>query len=557
MIPRRVVPVYTSWMRNVVVVIFASVLGCGGGVAESPAEVANGLGGPGDVMFEIATVDLKSSVPEPRALGTPGVPIVEGKKKTTIEDQRALYASSKDVVQKQAQAAILATMLYVKSKDAVADEKTALLRGARDVLREAAVAAGSNVDELTLRLLGSYELMTDDYVAAEKVWRALVEGEAPSGSGKAARRPTAKDATLHRAWWVYSLLRSHRNADALAALGNQPVSQKLPEFAYVAGWAKWRAGDAPGAWSAIVAAASGWGIRASRETLEQEVRWFAATAGPPVAEALPQLTAFMGDRQYEVVAKLGLQSYPLAGRWADAIAAIDAAVALGPGKVPAGDLPLLALQQAEYTIRLDDPVSAAERAKLALTALSQCGAACRDGGKTDVVDRIYLMGRLFHVLYATAHDDRYYSPAHDLYAAAIPLLPVNGNVREQATRDAINLEGSHRAMTVGSGAHDKAAIGALLAYRNQEVQACYERGLAANPKLGGTLVVFLESDQSGAIKGATTEPPVGASDMAQVAGCVLERARTWTLPKRANGTGPTGITRIKLSYSMSLASPAR
>ena len=28
-----------------------------------------------------------------------------------------------------------------------------------------------------------------------------------------------------------------------------------------------------------------------------------------------------------------------------------------------------------------------------------------------------MMGRLFHFLYATAHDDRYYQPAHDLYAA--------------------------------------------------------------------------------------------------------------------------------------------
>ena len=127
---------------------------------------------------------------------------------------------------------------------------------------------------------------------------------------------------------------------------------------------------------------------------------------------------------------------------------------------------------------------------------------------------------------------------------------MNDKVREQANKDAGYLEGSFKSMKAAAGTHDKDSIGALLGRHNQEVQACYEQGLAANPKLGGTLVVNLESDQSGTIKGVATEPKAGVAEMAMVAGCVAGRAKGWTLPKRANGNGPAGVTRIKLSYSM-------
>ena len=130
---------------------------------------------------------------------------------------------------------------------------------------------------------------------------------------------------------------------------------------------------------------------------------------------------------------------------------------------------------------------------------------------------------------------------------------MNDKVREEAAKDQANLEGSFKAMKAAYGTHDKGAIGALLGRHNQEVQACYEQGLAANPKLGGSLVVNLESDQTGAIKGATTQPAAGLQDMAMVAGCVAARAKSWNLPKRANGNGAPGVTRIKLTYSMSVA----
>ena len=155
------------------------------------------------------------------------------------------------------------------------------------------------------------------------------------------------------------------------------------------------------------------------------------------------------------------------------------------------------------------------------------------------------MGRLFHVLYATANDVRYYQPAHDLYSFTVDKI-MDTALRTQAQKDQLTLAATLKNTKVGTGTHDKDAVGALLGRHNQEVQACYEAALAANPKLGGSLTVNLESDESGVIKGASTEPKAGLADLSAVAGCVAEHAKSWTLPKR----GMAGTTRIKLSFSL-------
>jgi hypothetical protein len=522
---------------------------CGGGTAEGPK--ATGGGGPGakpsaagDVSFEVPPIEIKGVLFEPDALGRPGMPLVDAKRATTIEKQKVVLDKTKDPVQKQAQAAIYATLLYRKSKDAPAAEQTKLITDARQALRDAAAAAGDKVDEVTLRLLGSYELILGDFAAAEKAWGSLVE-----------KAPKDKDVLFNRAWWAYSLLMQFKNAEALAAVKDQALTEKQPELAYVTAWAKWRTGDLPGAWQAIVTAAKGWGSNAGKEGLDRDVLLFAGRTNATLADAIAQLTPIFGkakDQQYELLAKLGLQSYQFAGRWTDGVAAIDKAIALEGDKVPPNDLPVLRSTQADYTVRLDDPVTAAKLAKQALDALPACGTKCTDKDKENLVESVYIMGRLFHILYATAHDDRYYQPAHDLYAASIPLITMNDAVRAQATKDSSFLEGSFKAMKVGAGTHDKDAIGALLGRHNQEVQACYEQGLTANAKLVGTLVVNLESDQTGAIKGVATDPKGGLDNMAMVAACVAARAKAWTLPKRANGTGPAGTTRIKLTYTMAI-----
>ncbi|MFT3692514.1 MAG: AgmX/PglI C-terminal domain-containing protein [Kofleriaceae bacterium] len=538
-------------MKQLAGLVATLAVACGGGTAEGPKTTTGGggttakPGSAGDVSFDVPGIEVKGVYFEPEALGRPGMPLVDSKRPTTIEKQRAVVASTKDLVQREAQAAVLATMLYKKSKDAKGDEQQKLLEEARQTLRDAAAASGDKVDEVTLRLLGSYELMLGDFPAAEKAWGKLVE-----------IAPKDKDALTNRAWWAYSLLKVNRNADALAAVKDQPVSEKTPELAYVTAWAKWRTGDNKGAWDAMVATSKGWGSNANKDVIDRDVLLFAGRVGGSVDETLNTLAPKTPEQKYELLAKLGLQGYQFAGRWQDGVTAIDKAFAAIGDKVPANDKPVLRYTQADYTVRLDDPVKAAAFAKQAVESLPGCGAKCSDQDKENVVESVYVMGRLFHILYATAHDDRYYQPATDLYQLAVPLITMNGKVHDQAAADQKNLSDTFRGMKAGYGMHDGQAIGALLKRHNQEVQACYEQALSGNPKLAGALTVNLEADNTGAVKGVSTDPKGGAADMAMVAACTAEHAKHWTLPKKVNGTGAASVTRIKLGYTLAPAPAA-
>jgi tetratricopeptide (TPR) repeat protein len=534
-------------MRKWLAFVFAGLVACGGPTKgpDSPSGGGGGGGskplGPGDVAFEVPPIEVKGLVFEPEALGRPGMPMVASKdKRATIEKVRAQFDKAKDPVIKQAHAAVIATMLYEKSKTAQGDDQKKLYTDARQVLRDAAQAAGEGkVDELTFRLLGSYELLLGDFAAAEKAWGALV-----------AAAPTDKDVIYSKAWWGYSLLRQYKNAEALQAVSADAVTDKQPEHAYVTAWAKWRTGDNKGAWEAINAAAKGWGTNPGRDALDRDVLLFAGRTEVPLDKAFQDIMAY-GPKdkasEYELLAKLGLQSYQFAGRWQDGVKALDRAVTVIGPKIPVNDKPVIRYQQADYTVRLDDPVSAAKYAKEAIEALPACGAKCTPQDMENLVTSVYIMGRLFHILYATAHDDRYYQPAHDLYQLAIPKITMNNATRAEATKDADILEKTFKTMKAGVGTHDKGAIGALINRHNQEMQACYEQGLAANPKLAGTVVVNIESDQTGAVKGVSTDPKAGMADMALVAGCVEKRVKSWKLPTRAQA----GSTRIKLTYAMS------
>jgi tetratricopeptide (TPR) repeat protein len=530
-------------MRTSLAFVVAGLVACGPST-KGPEGPSGGGGdggkpaGPGDVSFEIPVIEVKGLVFEPEALGRPGMPLVEAKKRTTIEKQRQVFEKTKDPVQKQAQGAVLATMLYHKSKDAQGDEQTKLYTDARQVLRDAAQAAGENVDEITLRLLGSYELLLGDLPAAERAWAALV-----------AKDPKDKDVIYNKAWWGYSLLKQHKNHEAVQALSADAVSDKQPEHAYVTAWAKWRTGDNKGAWAAIVTAAKGWGGPVGREALERDLLLFAGRTDASLDDAFKELSAVSPKgMDYEILAKLGLQAFQFAGRWSDGVKALDRALQVIGNKVPPNDLPVIRYQQADYTVRLDDPVTAAKYAKQAIDALPACGAKCSDQDKHNVVASVYIMARLFHILYATANDVRYYQPAYDLYQTAVPKLTMDDKMRAEAQGDQNILEKTFKSMKAGVGTHDKPAIGALLNRHNQEIQACYERGIAANPKIAGTVVVLLESDQTGEIKGVTTEPKAGMADMAMVAGCVEKRVKSWKLPTRAQA----GSTRVKLTYAMSV-----
>ncbi len=529
--------------------LLAVLVACGGGTKDgSTTPGGTGAGSAsakpaaaGDVSFDVPAIEIKGVVFEPEALGRPGMPLASSKnKRLTLDGQRKIFAKTnpKDLVQKQAEATILATLIYENSKKLTGDAQKTLVTEARQVLRDVQLLAKDNADDVNLRMLGSYEVQLEDWPASEKAWELLVT-----------KYPKDKDVQVNRAWWAHSLLKQYKNAEALAVVKNETVSEKQPELAYVTAWAKWRAGDDAGAWQSIVTAAAGWGTNANRDVIERDVLLFAGRANTPFDQVAPKLfpvfNAKQAGQQYEVLAKLGLQSYQYAGRWADGVHALDKALALAGATVPPNDKVAIHYYQADFTVRLDQPDAASRHAQAAIAALPGCGAKCTEKEKQDIITGIYGMGRLFHLLYATANDVRYYQPAHDLYTATIPLL-MDQAMRTQAKADADTLEKTLKNTKVGTGTHEKQAIGVLLQRHNQEIQACYEASLAANPKLGGTITVNLESDATGAIKGAASEPKAGVAELSAVATCALDHAKQWKLPKR----GMAGNTRIKLTYTL-------
>ena len=500
----------------------------GAGSATAPKPTASG-----DVVFDVPAIDIKGAVLEPEALGRPGMPLVEAKKKITVDKQRALVISTKDLVQKQAQAAVLATMLYLDAKTNKPNEK-ALLSEARQVLRDVAQLAGDkSVDEITLRLLGSYELLLEDYPAAEKAWQSLIEKD-----------PKAKETPYNRAWLVYAQLKQFKNAEALATATADKYDDKQPELAYVTAWAKWRNNDGPGAWQALNAAAKSPAQNFDRDDLERDFFVFAARGNVPPDQAQVPLTTVLAKaklQQAELIAKLGVLGYGVAGRWAEGVSALDKALEVAGDSFPPSDRVVIRYSQADYAICLDNPDVATTYAKQAIEGLAACGAKCTDRDNT--VMHIYNIGRLFHNLYATANDRRYYQPAHDLYAITVPLFAEPARTDAKKVSDI--LEKTFKNTKVGTGTHDKGTLGALLNHHNPEIQTCYEAGLGTNPKLGGSITLNLESDATGAMKGISTEPKAGLAEMPAVASCVAERAKQWKLPKR----GMPGTTRIKMRYT--------
>lgn len=517
----------------------------GPGSAVTPAKPA----AAGDVSIELEKMAITGLLFEPNALYRPGMPLVDPnprQRKPTLAQQRSIFSNARDPVLKQAQAAILATMLYKESKTASKEKEQEMLTEARQALRDAAAAAGKDVDEVTLRLLGSYELAVEppDLAAAEKAWADLI-----------AKDPKDKDLPYHKAWWVYALLKQWKNAEALAVVSGEALSEAQPELAYVTAWAKWRAGDGAGAWEAMLVAAKGWGNNAGKDAIELELVLLAGRTKIPYAQALPRLyevlAAQQPAQQYNILVKLGPESYQFAGRWADGVAAIEEALKVIGAQVPPSDHAFLRYRQADFTVRLDTPEVAAKYARQAIEALKQCPK-CTEKEKQDLISAVAILARLFHIMYATANDIRYYQPANDLYVLTIPLIADPAR-RASTNDDAQKLQSTLKNTKAGTGTHSKDAVGVTVERHSQEVKACYEERLVGNRTLSGTLVVHLESDQTGAIKGVSTEPKAGQADLAGVASCVAEHARKWNLPKR----GMAGTTRIKATFTLTPNQPAK
>ena len=550
-------------MRTSFAIAFVALAACGGAQTTGTQSPGGGSGSgsakpgaPGDDMLEIA-VDVKGVQLEPEALGRPGVvkvdpkgqkaPPTDKKLDAQIAKQRDAMTKAKDPVEKQAYAALLATSLWRKSNEASGADKNAALADARQALRDVAQVVGAKVDPTTLQMLGSYELMVDppDWGAAEKAFAEFV-----------AKSPKDPQEPYYRAWWTLCLLRQYKNDEALDVVKAVSPSEKQPELAYAMAWAKWRKGDGAGAWQAILAASKGWGNLANREVVDRDTLLIAARGGVPWTDAFAKIGPMFGkaaENQYAMLFKLG-DGLSFAGRWADAVAAFEKALDIIGAKAPATEVTTLRYREADFTVRLDNPAESARFGKLALDALAKCGAKCTPADALTVVKAVFQIGKVFHVLYASAHDDRFYQPALDLYLAAIGLM---GNApqddKDEAVKTMNQLQSTKKMVDKGRsekkddpGNHDAKYVGALLQYHNQEVQACYEAQLAGDPKLAGTLTLNLESDETGVIKGKSTEPKAGLAGVAAVGQCVETRASAWKLPTKAK----KGATRIKIVYTL-------
>lgn len=515
--------------------------GCGAAPAPAPVQPGDGSGtaapatADADLVVEMPKIELKGAVQRPDGLGLPPIPVAEGKKKLTIDKQRAALAKATGAEEREGFSQILATSLYQASKAEKGGKEKPLLEEGRQVLRDALKGAGDKPDANTLRMLAVYEFILGDYAASAPLWARL-----------AALDPANKEVEHFRTWWIYNLLLADQNAEALAAAKDLVPTLKSYELAYVIAWAKFRGGDGQGAWQAMRTAAIGWPEKPKLKgsVIENDLVFFAGRTPVTVAEAITVSAAFAGSAgtdQYTILYKLG-QRMALGGRYADAIAAYEAALRAGATDVPPQHLPHVYAQAADMALRFDDPVAGARLGKLGLAGVAACGAPC-----ADVVSSSKEIASFYHTIYGTSADARYYAPALDLYTAIVPVAEAAKKAEIQAL--IAQLEQTKKALATrkGAGVHDKGVVAALMGLHSQEVHVCYESILTAQPKLTGTLLLELEIDQTGAVTGATSTPPGGDADLAAVAKCAVARGKTWRLPTR----GKPGITRVKLTYDLS------
>jgi hypothetical protein len=508
--------------------------GAGSGSGAGSAKTANGA----DDSIDIPPVDIKGVYLEPRAMDGLGVPAAPLKKGATLDSEKKAYGLAKDSVTKQAHAVNAASELFRQYLKAEGDAKKQLLTDARQLLADAVATAGAKADETALELLGRYDLLLDDNAAAEKVWSQLV----------ALVPATDKASPANHAWWALSLLKQGKNADALGAIKDQPVD-KSPLLAYVAAWAMWRTGDGAGAWKAISQAAAGWDQMdgsADRDAVKGDLIVLATRTPTSMEAAIAGIQPYFGKQptdQYELLRKLA-QGYRFAGRWADGLAADAKSL---DAKTPPNDRVSILFDQASLTLPLDAPTDVAKFSKAAIEALPACGAACTKADAQNVILATFNLSARFHSIYATANDRRYYDAAHDMYAEVTPKID-DVTKRNTAADYSNKLELTMAHAKVGTGRHDKNDTAAVIDFHAQEIQACYEDALAKNGKLTGDVTLMIDLDQTGAVKGVTTDPKAGSADLAAVAGCVADRAKGWKLPAR----GSQGTTRVKTPYHLTL-----
>ena len=526
---------------------FALVAGCGGGASTEAAAASTTptASATTDLTLELDAKSLAGWVFAPDALTRPGMPLVEPKKKVTIEKARANYAKAKPD-ERETFAQILATLLYTASKtETDATKEKALFAEAAKALTETRAALGDKTTDVTLRMVGVYDLIVGDYAGAESAYADLHKI-------LAADKKNAADAKDVSTWLAWAQLKQNKHAEAAKTLGDATPSKDEPERDYVLAWTKWEAGDGAGAWAAIQAAVKNWKSASTKPAVDRDLLIIAARSGAPVAEQIAVVHELAGGKRSDEYTKLYTlhTANVFAGRYADGSALIDAAIAAAGDTVPKNDPPKMRFQQGEYALRLGKVDAVASFVDQALKSLTACGTACTPADASELVKSSTNVANLFYTVFATAEDPRFFQPAHDIYAA-ISANATDALAKADANKLSTQLDETKKRAKPGIGTSDKTATTPFLRIHDQEVQACYESGLLINPTLAGTLTLTIEFDATGAAKGVATEPPGGAADLAAVATCAEAHARTWMIPSHSK----PGTTKIKLPYQLSPRQP--
>lgn len=509
--------------------------GCGPSRGPTPpARPPDPRGGPEDLTIELAEVGLAGVRFVPEAVVAPSMLLVHGTRGGSLERLRATWTRTKAdrraaPARRALDGQLLATALFEAARTDAA-RRDALLGEAAAVVAAIRAATPGATDETSLIMGAAIGFALGDAGAAEPYLTELSQRFAERPGGVMARTQLA-----------YARLRDGGDAIATALLAAATPAATAPELAYVIAWTRFRSGDGPGAAAAITLAAQGWTVAATQPALDRDFVVMHARSGLPLATALDAVAAVTGDaaRRHALLFQLAT-AYGFAGRPDEARAALDAAVAALPG--PATELlPSIRLLQAEYVRRAGriDELGTAWRA--AVAAMAAC-ASCADDDRRAIGDGLAARAVEAHTVYATAGDDRFRRAAEELYRqfAALPEAAARPDHQAMAQYAA----DFARVRPPTDGAQYKDAIAVPMALRQQEVLACYEASLQGQPGLSGALAMTLEIDQGGAVTGVATDPPRGAEGLAQVAGCVDERARAWRLPSRVR----PGTARVTARY---------
>ncbi|HWM86758.1 MAG TPA: AgmX/PglI C-terminal domain-containing protein, partial [Kofleriaceae bacterium] len=358
-------------------------------------------------------------------------------------------------------------------------------------------------------------------------------------------------AAAFRLWLAYLYLRLHRIDDAAKLTAAWKPDQMSDLGAYALAWVAFAGGDRERARRAITTAAATWKDGVSRPAVERDLVLILARTGTEVAAAARLIAEAAGgdaQRRYLWMFKLS-EAYKYAGDYQAASAALEAITeeaakgSKGAG-MPADDLVGFRYRQADYAFRLNRPGEAAERAMQARKELAACGAKCPEATTQPVMERILKLAQFSHTVYAKSLDGRHYDAAVALYQhyIAIPGRPDAAEARGYLS----SLQETRATAQPTAGKHDQDVLLNFFWARREAVAACYEAALLIEPGLEGMLKLSLEIDAGGEVSGATSEPGAGAQGMAAVAGCLIERARTWTFPSRTVPGKTTLVTPLEL-----------